>query len=154
MVRGQEREGKELKTYNVKASEIEREWWIVDATDKTLGRLSTLIAQILRGKHKPTFVPHLDSGDFIIVTNAEKIRVTGNKEEQKEYFRHSGFPGGARFTSLKQLRETHPERIIEHAVKGMLPHNRLGRAQLKKLKIYAGESHPHEAQQPKPLKIG
>lgn len=143
-----------MKTYNVKAGEIEREWWIVDAADKTLGRLSTLIAQVLRGKHKPTFVPHLDNGDFIIVTNAEKIRVTGNKEEQKEYFRHSGFPGGARFTTLKQMREAHPERIIEHAVKGMLPHNRLGRAQLKKLKIYAGENHPHEAQQPKPLKIG
>lgn len=143
-----------MKTYNVKASEIEREWWIVDATDKTLGRLSTLIAQVLRGKHKPTFVPHLDNGDFIVVTNAEKIRVTGNKEEQKTYFRHSGYPGGARFTSLKQLREKHPERILEHAVKGMLPHNRLGRAQIKKMKVYAGENHPHEAQQPKPLKIG
>ncbi len=143
-----------MKTYNVKASEIEREWWIVDATDKTLGRLSTKIAQILRGKHKPTFVPHLDNGDFVIVTNAEKIRVTGNKEEQKTYFRHSGYPGGARFTSLKQMRAAHPERIIEHAVKGMLPHNRLGRAQIKKMKVYAGESHPHDAQQPKPLEIG
>jgi large subunit ribosomal protein L13 len=143
-----------LKTYNVKASEIERQWWVVDATDKTLGRLSTAIAQILRGKHKPTFVPHLDNGDFVVVTNADKVRVTGNKEEQKQYFRHSGYPGGARFTTLKRLREKHPERIIEHAVKGMLPHNRLGRAQIKKMKVYASETHPHEAQQPKPLEIG
>ncbi len=143
-----------MKTYNVKASEIEREWWIVDATGLTLGRLSTSIAQILRGKHKPTFVPHLDSGDFVIVTNAEKVRVTGKKEEQKTYFRHSGYPGGARFTKLSHLRKTHPERIIEYAVKGMLPHNRLGRAQIKKMKVYAGDVHPHEAQQPKPLEIG
>ena len=143
-----------MKTYNVTAGEIEREWWVVDATDKTLGRLSTAIAQILRGKHKPTFVPHLDNGDFVIVTNAEKIRVSGNKEEQKKYFRHSGYPGGGRYTSLKQLREKHPERILEHAVKGMLPHNRLGRVQLKKMKVYAGDSHPHEAQQPKQLEIG
>ena len=143
-----------MKTYNVKASEIDREWWIVDASGKTLGRLSTKIAQILRGKHKPTFVPHLDSGDFVIVTNADKVRVSGNKEAQKTYFRHSGYPGGAKFTSLSHLRETHPERIIEYAVKGMLPHNRLGRAQLKKMKVYAGEAHPHEAQQPKPLEIG
>lgn len=143
-----------MKTYNVKASEIERQWWVVDATDKTLGRLSTAIAQILRGKHKPTFVPHLDNGDFVVVTNADKVRVTGNKEEQKQYFRHSGYPGGARFTSLKGLREKHPERIIEHAVKGMLPHNRLGRAQIKKMKVYASDTHPHEAQQPKPLEIG
>jgi len=138
----------------VKAGEIEREWWIVDATGKTLGRLASSIAQILRGKHKPTFVPHLDNGDFIIVTNAEKVRVSGNKEEQKTYFRHSGFPGGGRFTSLAHLRKTHPERIIEYAVKGMLPHNRLGRAQLKKMKVYAGDNHPHTAQQPKPLEIG
>lgn len=143
-----------MKTYNVKAGEIEREWWIVDATGKTLGRLASSIAQILRGKHKPTFVPHLDNGDFIIVTNAEKVRVSGNKEEQKTYFRHSGFPGGGRFTSLAHLRKTHPERIIEYAVKGMLPHNRLGRAQLKKMKVYAGDNHPHTAQQPKPLEIG
>ena len=143
-----------MKTYNVKASEIEREWWIVDATDKTLGRLSTKIAQILRGKHKPTYVPHLDSGDFVIVTNADKVRVTGKKEEQKTYFRHSGYPGGDRHTSLAHMREKHPERIIEYAVKGMLPHNRLGRVQMKKLKIYAGDAHPHEAQQPKPLEIG
>ena len=138
----------------MKAGEIEREWWIVDATGKTLGRLASSIAQILRGKHKPTFVPHLDNGDFIIVTNAEKVRVSGNKEEQKTYFRHSGFPGGGRFTSLAHLRKTHPERIIEYAVKGMLPHNRLGRAQLKKMKVYAGDNHPHTAQQPKPLEIG
>lgn len=149
-----EKEGIELKTYNVKAGDIEREWWIVDATGMTLGRLSSSIAQILRGKHKPTYVPYLDSGDFVIVTNAEKVRVSGNKEEQKTYFRHSGYPGGAKFTSLAQLREAHPERIIEFAVKGMLPHNRLGRAQIKKMKVYAGDSHPHEAQQPKPLEIG
>lgn len=143
-----------MKTYNVKASEIEREWWIVDAAGLTLGRLSSKIAQILRGKHKPTYVPHLDNGDFVIVTNADKVRVSGNKEMQKTYFRHSGYPGGAKFTSLAQLREKHPERIIEFAVKGMLPHNRLGRAQIKKMKVYAGEAHPHEAQQPKPLQIG
>ena len=143
-----------MKTYNVKASEIERQWWVVDATDKTLGRLSTTIAQILRGKHKPTYVPHLDNGDFVVVTNADKVRVSGNKEEKKTYFRHSGYPGGARFTTLKSVREKHPERIIEHAVKGMLPHNRLGRAQIKKMKVYASDSHPHEAQQPKPLEIG
>lgn len=143
-----------MKTYNVKAGEIERDWWIVDATDQTLGRLSSKIAQILRGKHKPTFVPHLDNGDFVIVTNAEKVKVTGNKEEQKTYFRHSGYPGGDRKLSLAHLREKHPERIIEYAVKGMLPHNRLGRVQLKKMKVYAGDVHPHEAQQPKPLDIG
>ena len=142
------------KSFMAKAHEVERKYYLIDAKDKILGKVAVKAADILRGKHKPTFVPHLDSGDFIVVTNAEKIRVTGNKEEQKTYFRHSGYPGGARFTTLKQMREKHPERILEHSVKGMLPHNRLGRAQLKKLKIYSGESHPHEAQQPKPLEIG
>jgi len=143
-----------LKTYNVKAGEIQRDWWEVDADGQTLGRLASRIAQILRGKHKPTFVPHLDNGDFVVVTNAAKIRVTGNKEEQKTYFRHSGYPGGAKTTTLKELREKHPDRIIINAVKGMLPHNRLGRQQLKKMKVYAGAEHPHEAQQPKKLEIG
>ena len=143
-----------MKTYNVKAGEIQRDWWEVDADGQTLGRLASRIAQILRGKHKPTFVPHLDNGDFVVVTNAAKIRVTGNKEEQKTYFRHSGYPGGAKTTTLKELREKHPDRIIINAVKGMLPHNRLGRQQLKKMKVYAGAEHPHEAQQPKKLEIG
>ncbi len=143
-----------MKTFNVKAGDIQREWWIVDAEDKTLGRLASRIAQILRGKHKPTFVPHLDNGDFVIVTNAEKIRVTGNKEEQKTYFKHSGYPGAGKHISLKSLREKHPERIIQISVKGMCPHNRLGRQQLKKMKVYAGAEHPHVAQQPKQLELG
>jgi len=142
-----------LKTYNVKAGDIQRDWWIVDAEGKTLGRLATKIAQVLRGKHKATFVPHLDNGDFVIVTNADKIHVTGNKEETKTYFRHSGYPGGAKTITLKELREKHPERIITFAVRGMLPHNRLGRQQLKKMKVYAGSEHPHEAQQPKTLEL-
>lgn len=142
-----------MKTYNVKAGDIQRDWWIVDAEGKTLGRLATKIAQVLRGKHKATFVPHLDNGDFVIVTNADKIHVTGNKEETKTYFRHSGYPGGAKTITLKELREKHPERIITFAVRGMLPHNRLGRQQLKKMKVYAGSEHPHEAQQPKTLEL-
>lgn len=143
-----------MKTYNVKAGEIQRDWWEIDADGLTLGRLATRIAQVLRGKHKPTYVPHLDNGDFVIVTNAAKVRVTGNKEEQKSYFRHSGYPGGAKVTTLKELRSKHPERIITNAVKGMLPHNRLGRQQLKKLKVFSGETHTHEAQQPKKLELG
>ncbi|MCF7798250.1 MAG: 50S ribosomal protein L13 [Lentisphaeria bacterium] len=143
-----------LKTYNVRASEIQKDWWVVNAADQTLGRLATEIARILRGKHKPTFTPHLDTGDFVVVINADKIVVTGNKEIQKIYRRHSGYPGGMKESRLAEVREKHPDRIIQNAVKGMLPHTSLGRAQMKKLKIYAGPSHPHEAQQPKELKLG
>lgn len=126
----------------------------MDAADQTLGRLATEIARILRGKHKPTFTPHLDTGDFVVVINADKIAVTGNKETQKIYRRHSGFPGGMKESRLAEVREKHPDRIIRNAVKGMIPHTSLGRAQMKKLKIYAGSDHPHEAQQPKELKLG
>lgn len=141
------------KTYIPKATEIERRWYIVDAEGLTLGRLATQIATVIRGKHKPSFTPHLDVGDYVIVVNAEKVHVTGNKEEQKFYYRHSGYPGGFRSTSLRDQLDKHPERVIETAVKGMLPHTNLGRDQLKKLKVFAGPNHPHAAQQPAPLEI-
>ena len=141
------------KTYIPKATEIERRWYIVDAEGLTLGRLATQIATVIRGKHKPSFTPHLDVGDYVIVVNAEKVHVTGNKEEQKFYYRHSGYPGGFRSTSLRDQLDKHPERVIETAVKGMLPHTNLGRDQLKKLKVFAGPNHPHAAQQPTPLEI-
>lgn len=140
-----------MKTYIPKEKEIERKWYVIDASGKTLGRLSTLIATRLRGKHKPYFTPHLDTGDFIVVINAEKVAVTGNKTGQKVYSRYTGYPGGLRQTDFETLRRTHPDRIIRRAVWGMLPHNRLGRKLIKKLKIYAGEAHPHQAQQPQPL---
>ncbi|MFP4435916.1 MAG: 50S ribosomal protein L13 [Chloroflexaceae bacterium] len=139
-----------MKTYSQKASEIQRDWYVVDASGQVLGRLATQIATLLRGKHKPTFTPHLDGGDFVIVTNAEKIRVTGRKAEQKVYYRHTGYPGGLKMTSYKMMREKHPDRILRQAVKGMLPKNRLGRRLMTKLKIYAGPHHPHAAQQPRP----
>ncbi|HYI15947.1 MAG TPA: 50S ribosomal protein L13 [Thermomicrobiales bacterium] len=142
-----------VKTYIPKATEIERRWYIVDAEGLTLGRLATQIATIIRGKHKPSFTPHLDVGDYVIVVNAEKVHVTGNKEEQKFYYRHSGYPGGFRSTSLRDQLAKHPERVIETAVKGMIPHTNLGRDQLKKLKVFAGPNHPHAAQQPTPLEI-
>ena len=142
-----------IKTYTPKVSEIERRWYIVDAEGLTLGRLATQIATVLRGKHKPTYTPNLDVGDYVIVINAEKVHVTGNKEEQKFYYRHSGYPGGFRSTSLRDQLAKHPERVIETAVKGMLPHTNLGRDQLKKLKVFAGPNHPHTAQQPTPLEI-
>jgi large subunit ribosomal protein L13 len=141
------------KTYVPKATEIERRWYIVDAEGLTLGRLATQVATVIRGKHKPSFTPHLDVGDYVIVVNAEKVHVTGNKEEQKFYYRHSGYPGGFRSTSLRDQLDKHPERVIETAVKGMLPHTNLGRDQLKKLKVFAGPNHPHAAQQPTPLEI-
>ena len=141
------------KTYIPKATEIERRWYIVDAEGLTLGRLATQVATVIRGKHKPSFTPHLDVGDYVIVVNAEKVHVTGNKEEQKFYYRHSGYPGGFRSTSLRDQLDKHPERVIETAVKGMLPHTNLGRDQLKKLKVFAGPNHPHTAQQPTPLEI-
>jgi large subunit ribosomal protein L13 len=136
-------------TWSPKASEIERQWQIVDADGQILGRLATQVASLLRGKHKPTFAPHVDNGDFVVVVNAEKIRVTGKKPEQKMYYRYSGYPGGLKETSYRLLQQRHPDRVIKFAIKGMLPKNRLGRKLLKKLHIYAGPRHPHGAQQPK-----
>ncbi len=135
-----------LKTYSTKASEIEREWHLIDATDEILGRLATRIAGLLMGKHKPIFSRHLDTGDHVVVINAEKIRVTGNKAKQKLYHRHSGYPGGLKSISLERMMQTHPTRVIEHAVKGMIPHTWLGAQMLKKLRVYVGEVHPHQAQ--------
>ncbi len=142
-----------MKTVSMRAEDVRRSWYVVDAENQTLGRLASAIASRLRGKHKPEFTPHVDTGDYIIVVNADKVHVTGNKESGKIYYRHSGYPGGIKGTSLGRMRETHPERIIEKAVKGMLPRNPLGRAMFKKLKVYAGASHPHTAQQPQPLEI-
>jgi large subunit ribosomal protein L13 len=139
------------KTYAVKESEIERRWYVVDATDETLGRLASRIARVLEGKHKATYSPNLDSGDHVIVLNAERIAVTRDKRETKLYIRHSGYPGGYKEETLGQLLARRPEEVIRRAVKGMLPHNRLGAQQLRKLKIYAGSEHPHQAQQPEPL---
>lgn len=140
-----------MKTYSPKPSEIKHEWYLVDAENKTLGRLASEIAKVLRGKHKPIYAPHLDTGDYVIVINAEKVHVTGNKLDQKMYYRHSGYPGGLKSITLREQLKRRPTRVIRSAVKGMLPHNRLGRAIMRKLKIYAGDSHPHQAQQPKRL---
>ena len=140
-----------MKTYAVKAAEIEREWWVVDAEGANLGRLASEIAKVLRGKHKPTFTPGLDVGDFVIVVNADKVAVTGNKLQDKRYYRYSQYPGGLRSRTLEEMLERFPERVIQHAVRGMLPKNRLGRQLLKKLKVYAGGEHPHGAQKPKQL---
>ena len=137
-----------MKTTSVRSNEINRDWFVVDAEGHTLGRLASEIAQILRGKKKPYFTPHMDMGDFVVVVNADKIKVSGKKEEDKSYFRHSGYPGGITQISLKQVRQIYPERIIMNAVKGMLPRNRLGRKLLTHLKVYSGELHPHTAQQP------
>lgn len=142
-----------MKTYSAKAETVQRDWYVVDATDKVLGRLATEIARRLRGKHKPVYTPHVDTGDYIVVVNAEKIAVTGNKEAGKIYHHHTGFPGGIRSQNLATVRERHPERILETAVKGMMPKNSLGRAMLKKLKIYTGPEHHHAAQQPKSLEV-
>lgn len=142
-----------MKTYSVRAKDIHREWFVVDATDKVLGRLATEVARRLRGKHKPEYTPHIDTGDHIVVVNADKIRVTGVKMEQKVYHRHTGYPGGIRSTVLKDLLAEQPERVVETAVKGMLPKNPLGRAMFKKLHVYAGATHKHEAQQPTPLEV-
>ena len=140
-------------TKTIKASEIQKDWYVADAEDKILGRFASEIAQILRGKHKPNFSPNMDMGDFVIVINADKVKVSGNKEKDKTYFRHSGYPGGTTFTDFNHMRRTYPERIIENAVKGMLPKNKLGRAIMKHLNIYAGADHPHSAQEPKQLEI-
>ncbi len=141
------------KTYSAKPGEVEQKWWVIDADGKVLGRIATRIADMLRGKNKPTYTPHVDTGDFVVVVNAEKIRLTGNKTSQKKYYRHTEYPGGIKEITAGKLIEKHPEMLIQHAVKGMLPKNRLGRHLLKKLKVYAGPEHPHEAQKPEPLEI-
>jgi large subunit ribosomal protein L13 len=142
-----------MKTYTAKKGEIAREWYLVDADGQTLGRLATRIADALRGKGKPQYTPHVDTGDFVIVVNADKIRVTGNKLDQKRYYRHSGYPGGLRSRTLREQLDRRPTEVLRTAVKGMLPKNRLARQQINKLKIYAGPEHPHEAQAPKPLPL-
>jgi large subunit ribosomal protein L13 len=143
----------EMKTFSAKPESVKRDWYVVDATDKTLGRLSTEIARRLRGKHKPEFTPHVDTGDYIVVINAEKVAVTGAKLDDKMYHRFTGYVGNLKTTSLKDLLATHPERVIEIAVKGMLPKNPLGRAMYRKLKVYGGAEHPHTAQQPQALEL-
>ena len=141
-----------MKTYMLKKAEVENDWHVVDADGLVLGRLASKVAQVIRGKHKPTFTPHMDGGDFVVVVNAEKVRLTGRKMEQKQYFRHTGYVGNEKFTPVAKMLETHPERVIEKAVFGMLPKGTLGRQVLrKKLKVYAGPRHPHEAQRPTPL---
>jgi large subunit ribosomal protein L13 len=142
-----------IKTFSAKPDQIEREWYVVDATNQTLGRLATRVARILRGKHKPIYTPHLDCGDYVIVVNAEKVNVTGRKSDQKMYYRHSGYPGGFKSISLGDQLQKHPERVIQAAVRGMLPKTKLGRQMSKKLKVYAGPDHPHGVQQPKPLEL-
>ena len=142
-----------MKTYSVKAGEIERHWFVVDAQGKILGRLATEVARILRGKHKPIYTPHLDTGDFVVVINADKVALSGRKADQKEYFRHTGYMCGEKFIPFRRMLEKHPERVIEIAVKGMLPKNALGKQMRKKLKVYAGSDHPHQAQQPETLNI-
>lgn len=142
-----------MKTYLAPVNEIEKKWYVVDAEEKILGRLATEIAFRLRGKHKPTFSPFIDNGDFIIVTNADKIQLTGNKWDGKKYYRHTGYMGGIKETTARELLEKHPTDLVTNAVKGMLPKNKIGRAQLKKLKVYAGADHPHKAQQPEELEI-
>lgn len=135
-----------MKTYSVKASEIERKWHVIDAKDKTLGKLATEAAGLLMGKHKPTFCRHLDTGDFVVITNANKFHLTGNKAQQKVYYHHTGYPGGIRCVSLEKMMATKPTWVVEHAIKGMLPKNRLGASMLKKLKLYTGSEHPHPVQ--------
>jgi large subunit ribosomal protein L13 len=142
-----------MKTISVRSEDVQRAWWLVDADGRTLGRLASVIASRLRGKHKPEYTPHSDTGDYIVVVNAEKVAVTGRKASDKIYYWHSGYPGGIKQASFEQMIAKHPTRVIEHAVKGMLPHNPLGRAMLRKLKIYAGPAHPHSGQQPVPLAL-
>ncbi len=142
-----------MKTYYAKPNEVEREWLLIDATDQILGRVASKAAHILKGKHKPQYTPHVDTGDFVVIINADKIRVSGTKNTSKEYYRHSGYPGGLKSETFQEAMEKHPERVIEHAVKGMLPKNTLGRAMAKKLKVYAGAEHPHMAQKPREIKM-
>jgi large subunit ribosomal protein L13 len=143
-----------VRTYSPKPGDVQRQWLVIDATDVVLGRLATQAATLLRGKHKPIFAPHLDTGDFVVIINASKVALTGNKRENKLAYRHSGFPGGLRSTPYAELLDKFPEKAVEKAIKGMLPHNSLGRNQLKKLKVYAGPAHPHQAQAPTPFEIG
>ena len=142
-----------MKTYTPKESDIERQWWVVNAEGKTLGRLATKVASILRGKHKPMFTPHLDVGDYVVVINAEKVALTGKKADQKTYFRHSGYMGNEKHIPFRRMIERHPDRVIELAVRGMLPKNTLGRHMRRKLKVYAGADHPHHGQQPQHLDV-
>ena len=142
-----------METTSIRVNEITRNWYIIDADGQILGRLASEVAQIIRGKKKPFFTPHMDMGDFVVVINAEKVKVTGNKEKDKTYFRHSGYPGGVTQINLRKVRQSFPERIITNAVKGMLPHNRLGRKLLTHLKVYTGDVHPHAAQQPQTITI-
>jgi large subunit ribosomal protein L13 len=142
-----------VRTFSPKAADIQRQWHVIDATDVVLGRLASHVAVLLRGKHKPTFAPHLDTGDFVIVVNAEKVALTGNKLADKRMYRHSGYPGGISSVTYGEMLAKHPERLVEVAVRGMLPKNSLGRNQLRKLKVYAGPDHPHQAQQPVPFTI-
>lgn len=142
-----------MKTISAREQDIQRDWYVVDAQGQTLGRLATRVATVLRGKHKALYTPHVDCGDYVIIVNAEKIHTTGQKLTQKRYYRHSGYPGGLREITLRDQLQKFPERVLESAVRGMLPKNRLGRKMFKKLKVYAGPSHPHEAQQPKPLEL-
>ena len=142
-----------MRTYTAKPGEVEQGWYVIDAQDKVLGRLATQIASRLRGKHKPQYTPHVDTGDFVVVINAEKIRVTGKKLDEKIYYRHSGYPGGLKHRTLREQLERRPTQVLRSAVKGMLPKNRLAARQLTKLKIYAGPEHPHDAQAPEPLEV-
>jgi large subunit ribosomal protein L13 len=142
-----------VRTYSPKSGDVQRQWFVIDADDVVLGRLATQAATLLRGKHKPIFAPHVDTGDFVIIINAEKVALTGNKREQKLAYRHSGYPGGLRATTYKDLLEKSPQKAVEKAIKGMLPHNTLGRQMLSKLKVYAGPEHPHQAQQPVAFEI-
>jgi large subunit ribosomal protein L13 len=146
-------EEKIVSTYYAKVGEVAREWVLIDATDQVLGRVASEAAQILRGKRKPQYTPHVDTGDFVVIVNADKIKVTGTKAATKTYYRHSGYPGGLKEETFAKAMEKHPERVIEHAVKGMLPKNTLGRAMGKKLKVYAGPDHPHKAQNPREIKL-
>jgi large subunit ribosomal protein L13 len=142
-----------VRTYSPKAGEVTRAWHVIDAQDVVLGRLATQAATLLRGKHKPTYAPHVDTGDFVVIVNAEKVALTGNKRDQAFVYRHSGYPGGLRKRSFGEMLEKQPERLLEKTIKGMLPHNRLGRAMASKLKVYAGPNHPHEAQKPQPFEL-
>ena len=142
-----------MKTLSIKQEDVRRSWYVIDATDRTLGRLSTQIALRIRGKHKAEFTPHVDTGDYVVVINAEKVRVTGNKLDDKIYNHHTGYPGGIKSISLAKLMQKSPEKVVEMAVKGMMPKSKLGRSMISKLKVYAGNEHPHAAQQPKPLEI-
>jgi large subunit ribosomal protein L13 len=142
-----------MRTYTPKEGEIAHSWWVVDATDKPLGRLATEVARVIRGKHKPQYTPHLDTGDFVVILNASRVKLTGKKADQKTYFRYTGYMGGEKHIPFRRMIQTHPDRVIELAVKGMLPKNALGRQLRKKLKVYAGDTHPHAGQQPQPLEF-